>query len=90
MTRTTVSTQAGFNLFGAIGRGFAAWRQRRDRRLALVALLRMSPERLDDLGIDMLDVAEALHSHGSLARAQREKAATVAQDFGAGIAAPAN
>lgn len=34
--------------------------QRRVRRAALVGLLQMSPERLDDLGIGIHDVIEAL------------------------------
>jgi uncharacterized protein YjiS (DUF1127 family) len=73
MADRIISFQAGFNAFGAIARGFAAWRQRRDRRLALVALLRMSPERLDDLGIDMLAVSEALYNGQSWVRAPQER-----------------
>ena len=44
----------------AVNRWFAKLRAERARRLALATLMEMDAHRLDDLGISVLDVQEAL------------------------------
>lgn len=47
----------------ALARGFAAWRAQRARRLALLTLMELDPHRLDDLGLTLEDVRDAVDSH---------------------------
>lgn len=44
----------------ALARGFAAWRAQRARRLALLTLMELEPHRLDDLGITLEAVRDAV------------------------------
>lgn len=44
----------------ALARGFAAWRTQRARRLALLTLMELDPHRLDDLGITLEAVRDAV------------------------------
>jgi len=45
---------------GALARRFVAWRAQRARRLAMLSLLEMDAARLDDLGISIDAVRDAL------------------------------
>jgi len=47
--------------FAAIAAAFAAWQAARARRLALASLMEMDAHRLNDLGINPHDVADALN-----------------------------
>ncbi len=44
----------------ALALGFAAWRRQRERRIALLALAEMDAQRLDDLGISLEAVRDAI------------------------------
>lgn len=44
----------------ALARGFAAWRAQRARRIAMLSLMDLEPHRLDDLGITVQAVRDAL------------------------------
>lgn len=46
----------------ALARGFAAWRQQRARRIALLTLTEMDPYRLDDLGLSVEAVRDAINA----------------------------
>ena len=46
----------------ALARGFAAWRQQRARRLALISLTEMDAYRLDDLGLSVEAVRDAINA----------------------------
>jgi uncharacterized protein YjiS (DUF1127 family) len=56
---STRSTLAGVAL-RALARSFLAWRQQRARRLAMLSLLDMDAYRLDDLGITLEAVRDAI------------------------------
>ena len=73
MAHIAVSSTTEFSVLGTIRQAFAAWRQRRDQRLALVGLLALSRQQLDNLGIDILDVTEALHAQTAPAQGQAER-----------------
>jgi uncharacterized protein YjiS (DUF1127 family) len=64
MTATARATAASIisNAFDAIVREVRTARSRRAQRLALVALMDMDASQLDDLGLNLQDVAEALQS----------------------------
>jgi uncharacterized protein YjiS (DUF1127 family) len=57
-TETTVSFPV--RALQALVRGFRTLQARRARRLVLATMLEMDPGRLDDLGIDVQDIREAL------------------------------
>jgi uncharacterized protein YjiS (DUF1127 family) len=59
---TTASAELSFvsRGFGVVAEFLRNRAARRAQRIALTELLRMSPDRLDDLGINHQDVAEAL------------------------------
>jgi len=46
----------------ALVNGFIVWRTRRARRVAMLSLLDMDPTRLDDLGISLDAVRDALEA----------------------------
>jgi hypothetical protein len=46
---------------GAVAAVFAGWHAARARRIALVSLMEMDAHRLNDLGIDVSDVVDALN-----------------------------
>lgn len=46
----------------ALARGFTAWRQQRARRIALASLLEMDAYRLDDLGVTIEAVRDAIEA----------------------------
>jgi uncharacterized protein YjiS (DUF1127 family) len=47
----------------ALAQSFLAWRAQRARRLAMVSLLEMDAWRLDDLGLSIDTVRDALDAH---------------------------
>jgi uncharacterized protein YjiS (DUF1127 family) len=51
---------SGASVFKTIATALAAWRAARARRVALSSLLEMEAHRLDDLGITVQDVVDAL------------------------------
>ncbi|GLQ54268.1 hypothetical protein [Devosia nitrariae] len=57
-TFTTQSTVA--SVLNTVGSLIDGYRVRRAQRLALVALMEMDPSRLDDLGISIEDVRDAV------------------------------
>ena len=73
MAHMAVSSTTEFSVLGMIGQAFAAWRQRRDQRLALVGLLALSPRQLDNLGIDFLEVTEALRAQRAPVQGRAER-----------------
>jgi len=58
LSRPTLA-QAGIR---ALARGFTAWRRQRARRIALASLLEMDACRLDDLGISLEIVRDAIEA----------------------------
>jgi uncharacterized protein YjiS (DUF1127 family) len=46
----------------ALARGFVAWRRQRARRIAMLSLLDMDAHRLDDLGISLDNVRDAINA----------------------------
>ena len=59
---TTLETRGPVaGLLPAIRRWLADGQARRARRLTLLTLLQMDPHRLDDMGIDVAELREALH-----------------------------
>jgi uncharacterized protein YjiS (DUF1127 family) len=63
MTTTFASETDGsfvLSAFVALIEGFRTIRDRRARRLAIASLLELDPSRLDDLGINVGDIREAL------------------------------
>jgi uncharacterized protein YjiS (DUF1127 family) len=61
MTTAATTTAAFFeDAFAHFVKTVRSHRARRAQRLALASLLEMDPSRLDDLGINAQDVAEAL------------------------------
>ncbi len=44
----------------ALASSFIAWRQQRSRRLAMLSLMELEPWRLDDLGISLEAVRDAI------------------------------
>jgi uncharacterized protein YjiS (DUF1127 family) len=48
--------------FQAVAAAYSAWRTERNRRLTLQSLLEMPAYRLDDLGISVHDVVQAMQS----------------------------
>jgi uncharacterized protein YjiS (DUF1127 family) len=46
----------------ALARGFAAWREQRARRIALLSLMELEPYRLDDLGLSVEVVRDAINA----------------------------
>lgn len=80
MTTTQGTTSFTAMVFDAIAQALRAAAQRRARRIALAQLLSMSPERLDDLGInpqDILDAFQAPPPAGPLLEARRAEASGV-------------
>jgi tRNA A37 threonylcarbamoyladenosine dehydratase len=69
MTATARTTAASFvsDAIDAVVRHVRSARARRARRIALVTLMDMDASQLDDLGLNLQDVAEALHSPSSAA-----------------------
>ncbi|ODT20101.1 MAG: hypothetical protein ABS35_20440 [Kaistia sp. SCN 65-12] len=55
-TRSSLAADA----LSALARSFIAWRAQRARRLAMLSLIEMEAWRLDDLGISIDAVREAL------------------------------
>lgn len=49
--------------FAAVATALAAWQAARARRIALASLMEMDAHRLQDLGINPHDVADALNRH---------------------------
>jgi uncharacterized protein YjiS (DUF1127 family) len=46
----------------ALAKGFTAWRQQRARRIALISLVEMDAYRLDDLGITVEALRDAINA----------------------------
>lgn len=46
----------------ALASRFIAWRQQRSRRLAILSLMELEPWRLDDLGISVEAVRDAINA----------------------------
>ena len=72
MATTEVSPDS--SLFGAIAASIKAAALRRRRRIALAELMRMSPARLEDLGLEQQDVLFALNEPAPAAPRLRAKA----------------
>ncbi|MEO6394403.1 MAG: hypothetical protein ABIO40_00650 [Devosia sp.] len=64
MTTTIATRPASFfsAAFGTIASQFRAANARRSRRIALLSLMDMDASRLDDLGLSVSDVMDALAS----------------------------
>jgi uncharacterized protein YjiS (DUF1127 family) len=67
-SETTSLPDRIFSALADLGRGLSALRVRRAQRLALASLLELDSARLDDLGINTQDVAEAIRSRGETRR----------------------
>ena len=59
MTRTTPSSVFA-SAFETLAQQIRTSRTRRAQRLALVTLMEMTPHQLDDLGLDLGDIADAM------------------------------
>ena len=59
-TETVVTKSLMHRVFAPVASAFATWQAAGARRIALASLMDMEAYRLDDLGINAQDVAEAL------------------------------
>ena len=60
-TAASVTKSPARRVFAVVAAAFATWQAARARRVALASLMEMDAHRLNDLGINPHDVADALN-----------------------------